>query len=150
MRREHKLQMLFHTFGDTQEDRVMSFLRDRKRITASSAREKVLHALSAWLAVDELESSRSQISEEEFQRQLGSAIASLQGRLAYCQSLLEHAGGSSSSPSAPSTPVLEVFPNTSEELEVSEPSEASRLDEPDSDFAASFGFESPIAGFFGD
>ena len=99
MLREHKLQMQFHTFDTSTEGRVLSYLRDRQRLTANSAREKVLQALAAWLAVDELESNRSQLKDSEFQQQLGTAIAVLDARSAYCRSLLAFTGGGLERPS---------------------------------------------------
>lgn len=107
MLREHKLQMQFHAFDASTEGRVLSYLRDRQRLTANSAREKVLQALAAWLAVDELESNRSQLDDGEFQQQLGTAIAVLDARSAYCRSLLAFAGGGQERPSLEAQPIIQ-------------------------------------------
>lgn len=153
MLQEHKLQIVFRAFDDSLESTVLSYVRDRSQLTAASAREKVSQALTAWLAIDALEARRSEFTDDEFAQHLSTAVASLKGRLAYCQSLLERVDNISRETATQSPPVepissiaLEAPPADTEE------EGAGGVDEPNaspSPFAIVADSESELSSFFG-
>lgn len=136
MLQEHKLQILFRVFDDSLESTVLSYVRDRSQLTAASARENVLQALVAWLAVDALEANRSLISDEDFVQQLAKALALLKGRVAYCQSLLNYVGGIPDSQHVAINLPAQNIPPLATKSEAAE--SASDPDEDDSSFIGFF------------
>ncbi|MEL7086018.1 MAG: hypothetical protein AAGM36_16135 [Cyanobacteria bacterium J06597_1] len=84
-----RLQYVYRNLPDgSLESKVLNFLSDRRSITSSRAKERVMEALAAWLGVDALSAESEQLSSAESRQQLMAAIAALEGRVAYCRSML--------------------------------------------------------------